>query len=208
MSLDEERGIVYIPTGSAAFDFWGGDRKGENLFANCILALDAKTGKRIWHYQTVHHDLWDRDLPAPPNLLRVTHDGKKVDAVAQITKSGFVFLLDRETGESLFPVGERPVPASDLFDEEAWPTQPFPLSPPPFIPQVFTEDEITNISDESHDYVAGILAGTRTGKPFIPPSTQDNFIRWRFGQMPYNGLAMCSAGFRSTSLSSENSGLH
>ena len=127
MSLDEARGIVYIPTGSAAFDFWGGNRKGANLFANCILALNAQTGERIWHYQTVHHDLWDRDLPAPPNLITVTHKGKKIDAVAQITKSGFVFLLDRETGEPLFPVEERPVPASDLKDEETWPTQPFPL---------------------------------------------------------------------------------
>lgn len=176
MSLDEKRGVVYIPTVSAAFDFWGGNRKGENLFANCILALDAKTGNRIWHYQTVHHDLWDRDLPAPPNLLTVTHKGKKVDAVAQITKSGFVFLLDRETGEPLFPVEERPVPASDLSGEEAWPTQPFPLSPPPFVPQVFTVGEVTNISKESHDYVSGILPNVRTGKPFIPPSTQGTVI--------------------------------
>lgn len=176
MSLDEERGIVYIPTGSAAFDFWGGNRKGIDLFANCILALDARTGKRIWHFQTVHHDLWDRDLPAPPNLLRVKHDGKEIDAVAQITKSGLVFLLDRQTGVPLFPVEERDVPASDLKDEEAWPSQPFPLMPPPFSPQAFTEDEITNISPESHDYVSKILAKVRTGKPFIPPSMQGTVI--------------------------------
>lgn len=176
MSLDEKRGIVYIPTGSAAFDFWGGNRKGANLFANCILALDVQIGKRIWHFQTVHHDLWDRDLPAPPNLLTVTHHGKKIDAVAQITKSGLVFLLDRETGKPLFPVEERLVPGSDLKGEEAWPTQPFPLFPPPFVPQVFSEDEITSISPESHAYVSGILAKTRTGKPFIPPSTQGTVI--------------------------------
>ena len=176
MSLDEERGIVYIPTGSAAFDFWGGNRKGANLFANCILALDAQTGKRIWHFQTVHHDIWDRDLPAPPNLLTVTHKGRKIDAVAQITKSGFVFLLNRETGKPLFPIEEKPVPASDLSGEEAWPTQPFPLSPPPFVPQVFTEDEITTISPESHAYVSGILAKTQTGKPFIPPGMQGTVI--------------------------------
>ena len=176
MSLDEARGIVFIPTGSAAFDFWGGNRKGANLFANCILALNAQTGERIWHFQTVHHDIWDRDLPAPPNLVTVTRDGKKIDAVAQITKSGFVFILDRETGEPLFPVEERVVPGSDLKDEVAWPTQPFPLIPPPFVPQLFTENEITSISTESHDYVAAILDSVRTGELFMPPSTRGTII--------------------------------
>jgi len=176
MSLDEKEGIVYIPTGSASFDFWGGDRKGENLFANCILALDARTGKRIWHFQTVHHDIWDRDLPAPPNIVTVNHEGKKTEAVAQITKSGFVFLLDKRTGEPLFPVEERQVPVSDLTDEETWPTQPFPAIPPPFSPQVFTREQITDISTESHGFVADILANVRTGKPFIPPSTQGTVI--------------------------------
>lgn len=176
MSLDKDRGIVYIPTGSAAFDFWGGDRKGANLFANCILALEAGTGKRVWHYQTVHHDIWDRDLPAPPNLVTVINNGKKTDAVAQITKSGLVFVLNRETGEPLFPVEERPVPASDLTDEETWPTQPFPLLPPPFSPQIFTKDQITDISPESKAFISDILANTRTGKTFIPPSTQGTVI--------------------------------
>jgi quinoprotein glucose dehydrogenase len=176
MSLDEANGVVYIPTGSAAFDFWGGNRKGANLFANCILALNAQTGERIWHFQTVHHDLWDRDLPAPPNLVTVTHNGRKTEAVAQITKSGFVFLLDRKTGEPLFPVEERKVPGSDLMNEETWPTQPFPLVPPPFVPQIFTKDEITNISPESHDYVAAILDSVRTGELFMPPSTQGTVI--------------------------------
>ena len=176
MSLDEKRGIVYIPTGSAAFDFWGGNRKGADLFADCILALDANTGKRIWHFQTVHHDLWDRDLPAPPNLLTVDHDGKKIDAVAQITKSGMVFLLDRETGVPLFPVEERQVPASDLKGEKAWPTQPFSLAIPPFTPQVFSDDEITNLSPESHAYVSEILSKTKRGSLFMPPSTQGTVI--------------------------------
>jgi quinoprotein glucose dehydrogenase len=103
MSLDEERGIVFIPTGSAAFDFWGGNRKGQNLFANCVLALNAATGKRIWHFQTVYHDIWDRDLPAPPNLVTVSHNGEKIDAVAQITKSGFVFLLRQGNRRTAFP---------------------------------------------------------------------------------------------------------
>ncbi len=176
MSLDDSRGIVYVPTGSASFDFWGGNRKGSNLFANCILALNAQTGERIWHFQTVHHDIWDRDLPAPPNLLTVTRNGESIDAVAQITKSGFVFVLNRETGEPLFPVKERPVPGSDLRDEETWPSQPFPEAPPPFVPQIFTENEITNISPESHNYVADILATVRTGELFMPPSTQGTII--------------------------------
>ena len=176
MSVDEKRGIIYIPTGSAAFDFWGGNRKGQNLFANCVLALDAASGKRIWHYQTVHHDLWDRDLPAPPNLVTVTHNGKNIDAVAQITKSGFVFLLDRETGNPLFQVEEIPVPKSDLEGEETWPTQPIPVKPPPFSPQSLTMENITNISPESHDFVASILKNVRTGRQFIPPSTEGTVI--------------------------------
>jgi quinoprotein glucose dehydrogenase len=176
MSLDESRGIVYVPTGSASFDFWGGNRKGANLFANCILALNAQTGKRIWHYQTVHHDLWDRDLPAPPNLVTVTHNGKKIPAVAQITKSGFVFILNRDTGEPLYPIEERVVKVSDLRDENTWPTQPFAMIPPPFVPQLFTENEITNVSSESHDYVAHILDSVRTGEMFIPPSIMGTMI--------------------------------
>ena len=176
MSLDSERGIVFVPTGSAAFDFYGGNRKGMNLFANCVLALNAETGERIWHYQTVHHDLWDRDLPAPPNLVKVVHNGRETDAVAQITKSGFVFLLNRETGLPLFPVEERPVKSSDLFGEEAWPTQPVPQLPPPYSRQKFTLDEVTNISREAHDYVAGILHNIRYGEPFIPPSREGTLI--------------------------------
>lgn len=176
MSLDEKRGIVFVPTGSAAFDFWGGNRHGENLFANCVLALNARTGERIWHFQTIHHDLWDRDLPAPPNLVTVIHQGKKRDAVAQPTKTGFIFLVDRETGKPLFPVEERPVPASDLDGEQAWPTQPFPLLPPPLCAQQFNENNITNISRESHDSVASILSDIRTGELFIPPAEQKTII--------------------------------
>ena len=137
MSLDEKRGIVFIPTGSPAFDFYGGNRKGQNLFGNCLLAIDAATGKLKWHYQLVHHDLWDYDLPAPPNLITVTVDGKTVDAVAQVTKMGMVFVFDRETGEPIFPIEERPVPASNLLGEETSPTQPFPTKPLPFVRQPF-----------------------------------------------------------------------
>jgi len=176
MSLDEKRGIVYIPTGSAAFDFYGADRKGANLFANCVLALDAATGKRVWHFQAVHHDLWDRDLPAPPNLVTVRHNGKKRDAVAQITKSAHVFLLDRDTGEPLFPVEERPVQPSDVPGEEAWPTQPVPLKPPPFQAQAFTEDMVTTRTPEAHTYALDRLRRARTGEPFIPPSLEGTVV--------------------------------
>jgi quinoprotein glucose dehydrogenase len=176
MSLDEERGIVFCPTGSAADDFWGGNRKGENQFANCVLALNAATGERIWHFQTVHHDLWDRDLPAPPNLVTVRHNAQKMDAIAQVSKHGFIFLFDRESGKPLFRVVEKPVPASDLKGEEAWPTQPFPTLPLPLMPQRFTHEEVTDISPESHDYVSNILGTLRTGHMFIPPSTQGTII--------------------------------
>ncbi len=176
MSLDEKRGIVYIPTGSPAFDFWGGDRKGKNLYANCILALNASDGSLVWYFQTVHHDLWDRDVPTPPDLVTVHHNGREIQAVAQITKSGFVFLFDRSTGEPVFPIREIPVPPSDLDGEETWPVQPVPDLPPPFSPQILTMDNITDISDSSHDFVAGILKNVHTGRQFIPPSTDGTVV--------------------------------
>src|ERR1017187_5178596 len=138
MSLDAQRGLVFVPTGSAAFDFYGANRKGDDLFANTLLALKAETGERVWHFQAVHHDLWDRDFPAPPNLVTVQHDGRAVDAVAQITKSGHVFLFDRETGKPLFPIEERPVAASEVEGEAVAARQPLPLKPPPFARQIFT----------------------------------------------------------------------
>jgi len=176
MALDERRGVVYIPTGSAAFDFWGGNRMGQDLYANCLLALDANTGRRLWHFQAVHHDLWDRDLPAPPNLLMVKHNGRKIDAVAQITKSGHVFLFNRDTGEPLFPIEERQVPPSDLQGESAWPTQPLPLKPAPFARQLFTYNEITDLSPESHRVVLDTFERLRPHVPFAPPSTQGTII--------------------------------
>ena len=143
MTVDVGRGIVFVPTGSATPDFYGGDRVGANLFANSLLALDARTGERRWHFQTVHHDLWDRDLPAAPNLVTLTTGSQRVDAIAQITKSGFVFLFDRESGSPLFPVEERTVPASDLQGEAAWPTQPFPTKPASFARQTVTEADVS-----------------------------------------------------------------
>ncbi|WP_193213588.1 PQQ-binding-like beta-propeller repeat protein [Luteolibacter marinus] len=175
-ALDEARGLVFCPTGSAAFDFWGGDRIGENLFANCLIALDANTGKRKWHFQFVHHDLWDRDLPAPPNLVTVKRDGKRIDAVAQVTKSGHVFVFDRETGEPLFPVEERPVPPSALQGESAWPTQPFPLKPAPFARQVFDESQITDLSPESRAQVSERFRQVTPHVPFAPPSERGTII--------------------------------
>ena len=173
MSLDRESGIVFIPIGSPSFDFYGGDRKGKNLFGNCLLAVDAATGKRIWHYQLVHHDLWDYDLPAPPNLVTVTHDGQKVEAVAQVTKMGMVFLFNRKTGEPLFPIEERPVPASPspLIGEQVWPTQPFPVKPLPFVRQHFSESEVTAISPESHQFILDKIKGRRMGAIYTPHGT-------------------------------------
>lgn len=176
LSLDKERGMVFLPTGSAAFDFWGGNRIGKNLFANSVLALDAITGERKWHFQTVHHDIWDRDLPAAPNLVTVVHEGRSIDAVAQVTKSGHVFLLDRETGVPLFPVEEQEFPPSDLYGEEAWPTQPIPLKPPPFARQRFDEEDVTDISQESHDYVLERFRQARSDGQFVPPSVEGTII--------------------------------
>ena len=163
MTVDTARGIVYVPTGSATPDFYGGDRAGANLFANSLLALDATTGKRLWHFQTVHHDLWDRDLPAAPNLVTVTRDSTRVDAIAQITKSGFVFVFDRASGKPLFPIEERPVPRSDLKGEEAWPTQPFPVKPVPFARQTLQESDVTPSERRRFRLL-------RHGSLFTPPS--------------------------------------
>lgn len=176
MTVDHARGLVFVPTGSASFDFHGGDRHGENLFANSILALKAETGERVWHYQVVKHDLWDRDLPAPPNLITVERNGRRIDAVAQITKSGHVIVLNRETGEPLFPQNEIEVPASHLEGEQAWPTQRLPASPAPFARQVFTEADITDISPEAHAHVRERFARVRSGGQFVPPSLEGTII--------------------------------
>ena len=137
MAIDEQKGILFVPTGSAGYDFWGGNRPGTNLFANCLIAMDAKTGKRLWHFQTTHHDLWDRDLPAPPNLIRVKHQGKYIDAVAQISKQGYVFLFNRTTGKPLFPIMEKKVSTRGLPGEKPWNTQPFPSKPAPYARQSY-----------------------------------------------------------------------
>jgi quinoprotein glucose dehydrogenase len=172
MSLDKKRGMVFLATGSPSYDFYGADRKGKNLFGNCIVALEAGTGKLLWYFQTIHHDLWDYDLPAPPNLVTVEKNGKKIDAVAQTSKIGFLYVLNRQTGESLFPVEERKVPASDVPGEEAWPTQPFPLKPEPYARQFMTADDLTNFSPEAHDSLLKFFNGLRYEGLFTPPSTK------------------------------------
>lgn len=176
MSLDEKRGMVFFATGSPTYDYYGKDRIGENLFGNSVVALDAATGKYRWHFQTVHHDLWDYDLPAPPNLITVVHNGKKIDAVAQTSKLGYIYTFNRDTGEPLFPIEERPVPASDIPGEQAWPTQPFPLKPAPYARQSITKDDISNYSKASHDSLMKRFNAFRYEGPFTPPSLQGTFM--------------------------------
>ena len=175
-SLDEERGIVYIATKTAEPDFYGGKRHGMNLFANCVLALNANTGERLWHFQTVHHDLQDKDLPCPPVLLTVTHEGKKIDAVAQGTKHGILFVFDRVTGEPLWPIEERPVPASDLVGEDAWPTQPYPAKPAPLMRQRYTEADASDISPETHQLTLDRIRASPNFGPFAAPSLKETVM--------------------------------
>lgn len=174
--VDQERGLAFVPTGSAAFDFFGGDRLGSNLFSDCLIALDAATGKRKWHFQFVHHDLWDRDPPAAPVLCEVMREGKRVAAVAQVTKSGHVWVFDRETGESLFPWQEQAAPASDLAGEQAWRTQPVPLKPAPFARQVFSEADVTQRTPAAHETVLRRLRELRPHQPWDPPSERGTVI--------------------------------
>lgn len=174
MSIDREREMLFVPTGSAAFDFYGGNRKGDNLFANCLLALDANTGKRIWHYQFTHHDVWDRDLPAPPNLIRIKRNGRMIDAVAQITKQGFVFVFERETGKPVFPIDELPVATDGVEGEVLSQTQPIPRIPKPFARNILTEKDI-NPSAENYDELMQRFRGYRKNL-YDPPSKEGTII--------------------------------
>jgi quinoprotein glucose dehydrogenase len=183
MSVDDERGIVYVPTGSATYDFYGADRHGENLFANCILALDARTGKRIWHFQTIHHDLWDLDNVSAPLLVSVRHGGRRIDAVAHAGKTGFLYVFNRVTGEPLWPIEERPVPASDAPFEMAWPTQPFPTRPAPFARQSFSVDDVNPwlLKPDEYQAMRERIAKARNGEGpqgglFIPPGVEREAI--------------------------------
>jgi quinoprotein glucose dehydrogenase len=171
LTLDEERGILFAPTGSASYDFYGGKRRGQNLFANCLLALDAETGKLKWHFQFIHHDLWDWDLPAPPVLVTIEKDGKKIDAVAQTSKHGMVWLFERESGNPVYPINEMPVDtATELIGEKVWPTQPIPTFIKPFVRQTFTANDINPyLPDSSIAKLKKDLEGYRYGKMFLPP---------------------------------------
>lgn len=173
-SIDEKRGIVYAPTASPKYNFYGADRKGANLFGDCLLALDARTGKRIWHFQMVHHDIWDYDDATAPKLLTVQHDGKPVDIVAQVSKQGFLWVFDRVTGKPLWPIEERPVPRTDMPHEQNWPTQPFPLKPPPFARQKFTVDDLSPYLDpqERARYRDQLLSARNEGL-FTPPGLRN-----------------------------------
>jgi quinoprotein glucose dehydrogenase len=176
VTVDTERGLVFVGLGSAAFDFYGGDRHGDNLFANCTVALDAETGQRRWHFQTLRHDLWDHDLPAYPNCVTVTRDGKQVDAIAQVTKTGYVFVFERETGKPLFPIEDIPVPASEMPGELASRTQPIPKLPPPFAAQHFDESNVTGVGEANRKGVLEQLAKLKRGKAFNPPSLQGTVV--------------------------------
>jgi quinoprotein glucose dehydrogenase len=170
-TLDEERGILFAPTGSASYDFYGGKRKGKNLFANCLLALDAETGKRKWHFQFIHHDLWDWDLPAPPVLVTIEKDGKKIDAVAQTSKHGMVWLFERESGNPVYPINEMQVDTNtELAGEKVWPSQPIPTFIKPFVRQSFSANDINPyLPDSSIAKLKKDLEGYRYGKMFLPP---------------------------------------
>ncbi len=171
LTLDEARGIVYAPTASAKYNFYGADRPGANLFADCLLALDARTGRRLWHFQMVHHDIWDYDNATAPKLLTVRHGGKAVDAVAQAGKEGFLWVFDRVTGEPLWPIEERPVPKSDVPGEAAWPTQPFPTAPPPFAQQKFTADDLNPyLSPEDRARFRDQILSARNEGLYTPPA--------------------------------------
>jgi quinoprotein glucose dehydrogenase len=176
VTIDAANGILFASTGSASFDFYGANRIGDDLFANCVLALDARTGKRLWHFQAIHHDVWDYDFPAAPSLVTVNHNGRKVAALAQITKTGYVYLFDRKTGEPLFPIGTRKVPPSPVDGEKLSETQPYPLKPPAFVRQILTEDMLTNRTPEAHAAVLEHFRKLNSKGIFYPPTTEGTVI--------------------------------
>jgi quinoprotein glucose dehydrogenase len=176
LSVDPKLGMVFAATGSASFDFYGANRLGDNLFADCVLALDARTGRRIWHFQDVRHDVWDLDFPAAPSLVTVTRNGRPVEAVAQITKTGYVFVLDRRTGKPLFPIQYRPAPASQVDGEKLAEAQPYPVKPPSFTRQRFTEDMITNRTPEAHAAVLERFRKLDSQGLFGPPSLRGTIL--------------------------------
>ena len=177
MSADPELGLVYLPVGTTVPDYYGGHRHGDNLFANSLVALDAKTGERVWHFQFVHHSVWDYDPPAAPNLIDIVVDGKPIKAVAQITKQGFTFVFDRATGEPVWPIEERPVPQSTVLGEQTSPTQPFPTKPPLFLTNGATEDDLVDFTPAIKQEALDIFRQYHSGPLYTPPVPGDNIIR-------------------------------
>ena len=195
LSIDTERGIVYSSTETAGPDFYGGNRWGENLYANSLIAIDANTGERLWHFQFVHHDLWDMDNPTPPNLLTVMHEGRLRDVVAQGTKMGYLYVFDRVTGEPLWPIEEQPQAASELPDMAAWPTQPHPTNPPRLMRDRYTEEDVSNISPEAELMTTEALARMGTYGSFPPPSLDQTIIFPGYdGGMEWGGSAIGPGG--------------
>lgn len=176
MSIDHKRGIVYLPIGSPAYDFYGGDRKGMNLFGNCLVALNAATGKLIWYFQLVHHDLWDYDLPGQPSLVTIRQNGRAIPAVVAVTKMGFVFVFNRINGKPLFPVEERAVPQTNVPGEETWPTQPFPVKPSALARQTMTRAEISRVSPESQRYCTELFDKLKNKGPYTPAGLEPTLI--------------------------------
>ncbi len=192
LSLDEKRGVIYIPTASPKYNFYGANRTGANLFGDCLLAVDARTGKLIWYYQMVHHDIWDYDNSTSPKLLTVRHNGKLVDVVAEAAKEGWVWVFDRDTGKPLWPIEERPVPHSDMPGEETWPTQPFPTKPPPFARQTFTANDLNPYMPAAEkESFRKEMEGARNQGMFTPPSTQNTVeMPGNNGGANYGGVAV------------------
>ncbi len=182
MTVDPKSGIVFIPTASPKYNFYGADRPGANLFGDCLLALDARTGKRLWHFQMVHHDIWDYDDATAPKLLTVQHNGKSVEIVAQVSKQGFIWVFRRDNGEPLWPIEERPVPKSDMPNEHAWPTQPFPVNPPPFARQKFSADDLSALITDPAERarIKDQIQSARNEGLFTPPGLRGTV------QMPGN----------------------
>jgi quinoprotein glucose dehydrogenase len=176
MTVDPERGMIFLPVGSPAYDFYGGDRKGKNLYGNCLVALNAATGKLIWYFQVVHHDLWDYDLPAQPTLINLHENGLEIPAVVVVTKMGLVFVFNRLNGKPIFPIEERPVPQSAVPGEATWPTQPFPVKPPPLARQSMTRAEITKVSAESQRYCTELFDKLKNTGPYTPAGLEPTLM--------------------------------
>lgn len=175
LSVDTQRGLVFLPLTSPSTDMYGGDRKGSNLFGDSLVALDASTGKRVWHFQTVHHNIWDYDLPAQPVLVDVKRGGRMIPSVAQVTKTGFTFLFDRTTGKPIYDIVEKPVPSSEVPGEKAWPTQPIPVKPPPFARQSMKPEELTAIP-ESREFCEKLIQGAVFGGLYTPPGLKPTVL--------------------------------